>query len=92
MKLLTKLLACALLLSVLAAPVAAEMLDLSALGDIQEAQMFEEPAAQKEWTYPISYELLTGSEYIVLANKQSLLNENYVPEDLVEAEEVLGNL
>ena len=75
---------CLLSTLLLAAPAYAEMLDLSALGDIQEAQMFEEPVAQKEWTYPISYELLTTSEYIVLANKQSLLSEDYVPQDLVK--------
>ena len=81
---LIKLLACMLLTSLLAVSACAEMLDLSALGDIQEAQMFEEPAAKQEWTYPISYELLTTSEYIVLANKYSLLDENYVPQDLVK--------
>ena len=34
--------------------------------------------------YPIPYELLTTSDYIVLANKESLLDETYVPEDLVK--------
>ena len=47
---LIKLLACMLLTSLLAVSACAEMLDLSALGDIQEAQMFEEPAAKQEWT------------------------------------------
>lgn len=75
---------CMLLVLLFTAPACAEMLDLSALGDIQEAQMFDEPADKREWTYPISYELLTTSEYIVLANKQSLLDENYVPQDLVK--------
>ena len=54
---------------VFAAPCAAEMLDLSALGEIEEAQAFEEEVPQKEWTYPISYELLKTSDYIVLANR-----------------------
>ena len=40
--------------------------------------------AQGEWTYPISYELLMNSEYIRLANRQSLLEEDYVPEDLTD--------
>ena len=81
---LIKLLACMLLTSLLAVSACAEMLDLSALGDIQEAQMFEEPAAKQEWTYPISYELLTTSEYIRLANRDHLLEEDYVPYDLVD--------
>ena len=72
---------CLLLMSV---PVYAEMLDLSALGEIEEAQMIEAEPADKEWTYPISYELLTTSEYIVLANKQSLLDETYIPDDLTK--------
>ena len=75
---------CLLLLLLFAVPAGAEMLDLSALGDIQEAQMFEEPVSERTWDYPISYELLTTSEYIVLANKYSLLDENYVPDDLVK--------
>lgn len=79
-----KLSAIALVLMMLVAPCAAEMLDFSALDDIQEAQMIEAPATQKEWTYPISYELLTTSEYIVLANKESLLDENYIPDDLTK--------
>lgn len=41
-------------------------------------------AAQAEWTYPISYELLTNSDFIVLANRDSLLSEDYIPEDLVK--------
>ena len=44
-------LACMLLL---ASPCMAEMLDLSALGEIEEAQAFEEETPQKEWTYPIA--------------------------------------
>ena len=73
-----------MLFMLLFVPCCAETLDLSALGDIEEAQMIEEVPSIAEWTYPISYELLTTSEYIVLANKQSLLDENYIPSDLVK--------
>lgn len=38
----------------------------------------------KEWTYPISYELLMSTDYIRLANRNALLDEDYVPEDLVK--------
>lgn len=71
-------------MTLLASPCTAEMLDLSALGEIEEAQTFEEDALQKEWTYPISYELLTTSDYIVLANRENLLDEDYVPQDLTK--------
>lgn len=74
----------ALILMMLAAPCAAEMLDLSALGDIQEAQMMEAPEAQKEWTYPISYELLKSSDYITLVNRDNLLAEDYAAEDMLK--------
>ena len=56
----------------------AEMLDLSMLEDIEEVQAIDEPV----WDYPIPYELLTTSEYIVLANKDNLLSDDYVPSDL----------
>lgn len=69
---------------ILAMPCTAEVLDLSALGDIEEAQMIEENEPEKVWTYPISYELLTTSEYIVLANTESLLEEDYIPSDLTK--------
>lgn len=68
----------------LAASCAAEMLDLSALGDIQDAQTFEDSSLERTWSYPISYELLTSSEYIVLANQDNLLDESYVPSDLTK--------
>ncbi len=76
------MIACALMLA--AVPCAAETLDFSALGEIEEAQMIEEAAPEKAWTYPISYELLKSSEYIVLANTENLLAEDYVPADLTE--------
>ena len=70
---------CALLFS---APCAAEeKLDLSALGEIEEAQPIE---TENVWTYPIAYELLKTSEYIVLANRDNLLDEDYVPDDLTD--------
>jgi len=59
---------------------AAEMLDLSKLGEIEEAQMIEEPA----WIYPIPYELLKTSDYLALVNRENLLAEDYIPADLVD--------
>ena len=73
-----------LLMCLFAVPAVGEMLDLSALGDIQEAQMFEAPKEQKEWTYPISYELLMSSDYIGLVNRDNLLAEDYAAEDMVK--------
>lgn len=60
----------------------AEMLDLSALGDVQEAQPLDGDA--QAWTYPIPYELLMNSDYIQLVNRDNLLSESDVPEDLVK--------
>lgn len=70
----------AIFLFVCSACCAEDMLDLSLLGDIEEAQSVE----KVEWTYPIPYDLLKTSEYIVLANKTNLLAEDYVPGDLVK--------
>lgn len=70
----------ALLLCLVSVCCAEDMLDLSLLGDIEEAQSVE----LVEWTYPIPYDLLKTSEYIVLANKTNLLAEDYVPQDLVK--------
>ena len=95
MNLMNKLSALLVLLLVFAVPAYAEMLDLSALGEIEEVQTLdlsmlgeiEEAQTIQDapvWDYPISYELLTTSDYIRLANKQSLLEEDYVPEDLVK--------
>ena len=72
----------ALCLMMLALPCAAETLDLSALGEIGEAQTIEQPA--NEWSYPVSYDLLMTSEYLILANKENLLAEDFVPDDLVD--------
>lgn len=69
-------------LALLAAyPCAADTLDLSALGELEEAQTIEEAAV---WTYPIAYELLTSSDYIQLVNRDNLLAEDYVAADLVD--------
>ena len=62
---------------------AEDRLDLSLLEGAQEAQTFDMPQ-QSEWTYPIAYELLKSSSYLVLANKECLLDKDYVPEDLVK--------
>lgn len=80
MKTLSSALLAVCLLLALSVTGAAEMLDLSKLGDIEEAQMIEEAA----WTYPIPYELLKTSDYLVLVNRENLLSEDYVPEDLVD--------
>ena len=69
----------AVLFTVLSAAGSAEMLDLSMLEDIEEVQ-----AMDAVWEYPIPYELLTTSEYIVLANKDCLLDENHIPADLTD--------
>ena len=61
--------------------VLAETLDLSALGVVPEAATVEEPAT---WDYPLPYELLRDNPYIVLANRDSLLEEDYIPSDLVK--------
>lgn len=84
MKPLFKVIVILMLMLVTASSVCAEVLDLSMLGDVEEAQMIEELQAQNAWTYPISYDLLKTSEYIVLTNRDNLLDENYVPQDLTE--------
>ena len=88
---------CAVLLALVllsAVGCAQEVLDLSQLGALEEVQTLDPlqlsgiPQAAivqgGEWTYPISYELLKSSSYIVLANKEHLLAEDYIPEDLVK--------
>ena len=61
-----------------------EALDLSMLGDIEEAQMLDEPAEGSVWTYPIPYELLKSSDYIQLVNKEHLLAEDHIANDLLD--------
>ena len=41
------------------------------------ARKMVEMLIEKTWDYPIPYELLKTSDYIVLANKTHLLDENY---------------
>lgn len=74
----------AALASAIALPCAAELLSLADLADVQDAQMIDMDAQDGAWTYPIPYDLLMTSDYIVLANKESLLDETYVPQDLVK--------
>ncbi len=57
----------------------AERLDLATMENAEEVQTLVE----KTWNYPIPYELLKTSDYIVLANKTHLLGEDYIPQDLV---------
>lgn len=78
-RLLIVLTAC--LLTVSGVPCIAEMLDLSALSGIEEAQMMGE---ERVWDYPIPYDLLMTSDYIALVNRDHLLDEDDVPEDLVK--------
>ena len=63
---------------------AEETLDLSDFDDAQEAQMVEMEPEAAQWTYPIPYDLLLTSDYIVLTNKENLLSEDYIPPDLVK--------
>ena len=63
---------------------AEETLDLSDFDDAQEAQMVEMEPEAAQWTYPIPYDLLMTSDYIVLTNKENLLSEDYIPPDLVK--------
>ena len=63
---------------------AEETLDLSDFDDAQEAQMVEMEPEAAQWAYPIPYDLLMTSDYIVLTNKENLLSEDYIPPDLVK--------
>ena len=63
---------------------AEETLDLSDFDDAQEGQMIEMEPEAAQWAYPIPYDLLMTSDYIVLTNKENLLSEDYIPPDLVK--------
>ena len=63
---------------------AEETLDLSDFDDAQEAQMIEMEPEAAQWAYPIPYDLLMTSDYIVLTNKENLLSKDYIPPDLVK--------
>ena len=46
--------------------------------------MIEMEPEAAQWAYPIPYDLLMASDYIVLTNKENLLSEDYIPPDLVK--------
>ena len=81
MKMLSNVLLVLFVLLTLSTFAFAESLDLSALGEIEEAQMVAEGDT---WTYPIPYHLLIASDYLQLVNRDRLLDEDYVPEDLLK--------
>lgn len=78
---LFKALSIILILMAIAGSGYSEALDLSALGEIEEAQVIAEGDT---WTYPIPYHLLISSDYIHLVNRERLLGENDVPDDLLD--------
>ncbi len=83
-KLIRKTLVFAALMTSFTLAYAEETLDLSDFDDAQEAQMVEMEPEAAQWAYPIPYDLLTTSDYIVLTNKENLLSEDYIPPDLVK--------
>lgn len=78
---LCKILLLSIFMVVIAVCASAEALDLSALGEIEEAQMVAEGDT---WTYPLPYHLLMTSDYIQLVNRDNLLSETYIPDDLLD--------
>ena len=83
-KLIRNTLVFALLMTSFTLAYAEETLDLSDFDDAQEAQMIEMEPEAAQWAYPIPYDLLMTSDYIVLTNKENLLSEDYIPPDLVK--------
>lgn len=83
-KLIRNTLVFAVLMTSFTLAYAEETLDLSDFDDAQEAQMVEMEPEAAQWTYPIPYDLLMTSDYIVLTNKENLLSEDYIPPDLVK--------
>ena len=83
-KLIRNTLVFAVLMTSFTLAYAEETLDLSDFDDAQEAQMVEMEPEAAQWAYPIPYDLLTTSDYIVLTNKENLLSEDYIPPDLVK--------
>ena len=83
-KLIRNTLVFAVLMTSFTLAYAEETLDLSDFDDAQEAQMIEMEPEAAQWTYPIPYDLLMTSDYIVLTNKENLLSEDYIPPDLVK--------
>jgi len=76
-----KVLLMSIILMTMYVSAAAEALDLSMLDGIEEVQMVAEGDT---WTYPIPYHLLITSDYIHLVNRENLLGEDYIPEDLLK--------
>ena len=74
----------AALASSIALPCAVESLSLADLEDAQDAQMIDMDAQDGAWTYPIPYDLLMTSDYIVLAKQGKPAGRNHVPQDLVK--------
>ena len=83
-KLIRNTLVFAVLMTSFTLAYAEETLDLSDFDDAQEAQMVEMEPEAAQWAYPIPYDLLLTSDYIVLTNKENLLSEDYIPPDLVK--------
>ncbi len=83
-KLIRNTLVFAVLMTSFTLAYAEETLDLSDFDDAQEAQMIEMEPEAAQWAYPIPYDLLMTSDYIVLTNKENLLSEDYIPPDLVK--------
>lgn len=83
-KLIRNTLVFAVLMTSFTLAYAEETLDLSDFDDAQEAQMVEMEPEAAQWAYPIPYDLLMTSDYIVLTNKENLLSEDYIPPDLVK--------
>ncbi len=51
---------------------------------VSEEQLLQEEALESAWDYPLSYESLMESDYLALANRDSLLDKDYKPADLVK--------
>ena len=51
---------------------------------VSEEQLLQEEALESAWDYPLSYESLMESDYLALANRDSLLDKDYKPTDLVK--------
>jgi len=78
---ISKVLLISIILTAVSVIATAEALDISMLDDIEEAQMVAEGDT---WTYPIPYHLLMTSDYIQLVNRENLLEEDDIPDDLLK--------
>ncbi len=52
--------------------------------NIEEMENAKDVILVNEWNYAIPYELLKNNSYIVLANREHLLSDDYIPNDLVK--------